>query len=127
MTGCKFTTNLLGRTCFDNSYTDACWKTKRLADDIRNAKIKLKKFNLFKYALAMIPKGQPMHVTIDNSDGHQQALAVLVTTHPTNSMIYLPKLVTHPVEGTNPESSNEYMDVESSRGFESPWSHDISK
>ena len=116
MTGCKLTMNLLSRTSFDNSYSDAYWKTKKLADDIRNAKFKLKKFKLFSYALVTIPKGKPMHVTINNSDGRQQALAVLVTTHHTNSMIYLPKLVTHPAEGTNRESSTEYMGVEPSEG-----------
>ena len=126
MAGCKLTMNLLSRTCFDNSYSDAYWETKKLADDIINYKFKLKKFKLLSYALVTIPKGKPMHVTINNSDGRQQALAVLVTTHHTNSMIYLPKLVTHPAEGRNPESSTEYMDVEPFRGFESPWSHDIS-
>ena len=78
-------------------------------------------------APATIPKGQPTHVTIDNSDGRQQTLTRLAATHHTNSTIYAPKLVTHPAEDVNAESSTENMDVESSREIEtSSSSHDIS-
>ena len=43
-----------------------------------------------------------------------------------NSKIYVPKLVPHPAKDANVESSTENMDVESSRGIESPSSHNIS-
>ena len=72
----------------------------------------------------MIPKGQPTHVTIENSDGRQQTLTGLATTHHTNLMICVPKLVTHPAEDANVESSTETMDVESSREIEPPSPHD---
>ena len=67
-----------------------------------------------------------MHVTIGNSDGLQQTLTGLATTHHTNSTIYVTKLVTHPAEDANAESSTENMNVESSRGIDSTSSHDIS-
>ena len=78
-------------------------------------------------APSTIPKGQPTHVTIDNSDGHQQTLTRLAATHHTNSTIYVPKFVTHPTEDMNAEPSTENMDIESSREIETPSSsHDIS-
>ena len=104
MTGCKETTNLLSRAVFGSSYTNVCRETKKLADDARNDS---------SFALATIPKGQPTHVNINNSDSRQQTLTGLATTHHTNSTIFVPKLVTHPAEDANTESSTE--NVESSR------------
>ena len=104
MTGCKETTNLLSRVVFGSSYTNVCRETKKLADDARNDS---------SFALATIPKGQPTHVNINNSDSRQQTLTGLATTHHTNSTIFVPKLVTHPAEDANTESSTE--NVESSR------------
>ena len=69
---------------------------------------------------------QPTHVNVNNSDSRQKTLTGFTTTHYTNSTIYLPKLVTHSAEDANVESSTENMDVESSRGIESPSLHDIS-
>ena len=67
------------------------------------------------FAPAAIPKRESTYVTIDNSDGRQQTLTGLATTHHTYSTISMPKLVTHPIEDTDAESSTENMDVESSR------------
>ena len=39
-----------------------------------------------------IPKGQPTHVTIDNSSGRQQTLTGLATTHHKNATIYVCKI-----------------------------------
>ena len=120
MIGCKKTTNLLGRADFDSyiqPYYDSCRGTKKLADDARNDP---------SFTPEIIPKEQPTHVTIDNSDGRQQTLTGLATTHHTNSTMYVPKFVTHPAEDANAESSTENMDVKSSRGLESTSSHDIS-
>ena len=75
---------------------------------------------------ATIHKGQPTHVTADNFDGCQQTLTRLVTSHHTNSTMYVPKLITHSTEETNAELSTENMDLEFSRGIEFPSSHDIS-
>ena len=36
-------------------------------------------------------KGQSTHITIDNSEGRQQTLAGLDTTHHTNTSVYNPK------------------------------------
>ena len=36
-------------------------------------------------------KGHPTHITIDSSDGHQQILTGLDTTHHTNATVYNPK------------------------------------
>ena len=54
---------------------------KKLSDDTRNDS---------SFAPATIPKGQPTHVTTDNSDGRQQTLTELATTHHTNSTISRP-------------------------------------
>ena len=54
-----------------------------------------------------IPKKQPTHVTIDNSDGRQQTLTGLATTHHTNSTIYVPKIIND--YGTQ-ESLSEYLE-----------------
>ena len=91
-------------------------ETKKLAGDARNDS---------SLAPATIPKVQPKHVNINNSDNRQQTLAGLATTHHTILTVYLLKLVTHSVENANVESSNENMDLESSRGIESPSLHDI--
>ena len=117
MTGCKEMPNLLSCAGFGSSCTNECQETKKLSDDARNYS---------SFTPAMIPKGQPMHVTTDNSNGHLQTLTGLATTHHTNSAISVPKLVTHPAEDANAESSTENMDVESSRGIESLSSHNIS-
>ena len=70
--------------------------------------------------------GQTMHVIIDTSDGRQETLTRLATTHHMNFKIYVPKLVPHPAKDANAESSTENMHVESSRRIESPSSHNIS-
>ena len=70
---------------------------KTLADDARNDS---------SFAPATIPKGQPAHATIDNSNDRQKTLTRLATTHHTNCTIYLSKLVTHPAEDANAESSS---------------------
>ena len=44
----------------------------------------------------IISKGQPTHVTIDNSDGRQQTLTGLATTHHSNATIYVPKIQSLP-------------------------------
>ena len=62
MTGCKETENPLSRAGFDSSCTNVSLETKKLSDDARNDSI---------FAPSTIPKGQPTHVTIDNSDGPQ--------------------------------------------------------
>ena len=117
MRGCKETTNLLSCASFGNSYTNLCPETKKLLDDARNDS---------SFATAKIPKRQPMHVTIDNSDGRQETLTGIVTTHHTNSTIYLSKLVTNLAEDTNAVFSTENMDIEYSREIETPSSHDVS-
>ena len=117
MTGCKETTNLLSCASFGNSYTNLCPETKKLLDDARNDS---------SFATATIPKRQPMHVTIDNSDGRQETLTGIVTTHHTNSTIYVPKLVNNLAEDANAVFSTENMDIEYSREIETPSSHDIS-
>ena len=117
MTGCKETTNVLSRAGFGSSYANVCQETKKLADDGGYDS---------SFALATIPKGQPTHVTIDNSDGRQQTLTRLEAIHDTKSTIYVPKLVTHPAEDTNAESFTENICVEFSRKIQSPSLHDIS-
>ena len=106
MTGYKETTNILSRAGFVSWYTNVYRETKKLADDARNYS---------SFTPATIPKEQPTHVTIDKSDSRQQTLTRLATIHHTNSTIYVPKLVTHPTENANAESSTENMDIESSR------------
>lgn len=117
MTRCKETTNLLSRAGFGSSYTNARPEIKKLAENARNNS---------SFCPATIPKGQATHVTADNSDGRQQTLTRLVTSHHTNSTMYVPKLITHSTEETNAELSTENMDLEFSRGIEFPSSHDIS-
>ena len=117
MTGCKETMNLLSRAGFGSSYTNACWETKKLADDARNNS---------SFAPATIPKGQPTDITIDNSDGCQQTLTGLATTHHTNLTLSVPKLVIHLAEDANAKSSTENMSMKSSREIETLSSHDIS-
>ena len=117
ITGCKETTTLPSHAGFGSSCTNVCRETKKIADNARNDS---------SFAPATIPQGQPTHVTIDNSDGRQQTLTGLATIHYTNSTICVPKLVTHPIETANVESSNEYTDIESSRKIESPSSHGMS-
>ena len=117
MTGCKETTNLLSRAGIGSSYTNVYREMKKLANDARNNS---------SLAPTTIPRGQPMHITIDKSDGRQQTSTGLATTHHVNSTIYVPKLVTHSAEDANAESSPENMDVESSKGIESPSADDIS-
>ena len=117
MTGCKETRNLLSRAGFGSSYTNVCQETKKHADDGGNDS---------NFALATIPKGQPTHIFIDNSDGRQQTLTRLEAIHDMKSTIYVPKLVTHPAEDTNAESFTENICVEFSRKIQSPSLHDIS-
>ena len=117
MTGCKETTNLLSCAGIGSSYTTVSREMKKLADDARNNS---------SLAPATIPRGQPTHITIDKSDVRQQTSIGLARTHHANSTIYVPKLVTHPAEDANTESSAENIDLESSKGIESSSSHDIS-
>ena len=117
MKRCKETTSLLSPAGLGNAYTNACQKTKKFADDARNHS---------SFAPAAIPKGQPTCVTIDTSYGRQQTFTGLATAQHTNSMICVPKLVTHPIEDANVESSTKNVVVESSREIESPSSHDSS-
>ena len=117
MAGCKESANLLSRAIFGRSYSNVCREMKKFADNARNDS---------SFSPARIPKGQPTHVTIDNSDGCWQTLTGLAITHHTNSTIYVPKLFNHPEEDANAESSTENMDIESSRMIETRSSHDIS-
>ena len=108
MTECKETMNLLSHAGFGSSYSNVHPEMKKLADDARNDS---------SLATTTIPKLQPTHVTINNSDSRQQTLTVLATSHHTNLAIYMPKLVTNPAENASAESFTENMDIESSRGI----------
>lgn len=81
--GSKEAVNLLHRSGSGISYTDVMRETKILAQDTRHDS---------KISPATIPKGKPTHVTIDNSDGRQQTLTGLATTHHTNSTVYAPSI-----------------------------------
>ena len=81
ITGSKEAIKLLYRTGVRISYTDVMRQNKRFCEDTRKDS---------KIAPSTIPKKQPTHVTIDKSDGHQQTLTGLATTHHTNSTIYVP-------------------------------------
>ena len=78
ITRCKETTNVLSRAGFGSSYTNVC---REIANDARNYS---------SHGPATIPKGQPTHVTIDNSDCRQQTLTQLAAAHHTTSTIYVP-------------------------------------
>ena len=56
---------------------------------LRVFKVALTPFNLDN--ILNISKGQPTHITIDNSDERQQTLTGLDTTHHTNATVYNPK------------------------------------
>ena len=56
---------------------------------LRVFKVALTPFNLDN--VLNISKGQPTHITIDNSNERQQTLTGLDTTHHTNATVYVPK------------------------------------
>ena len=85
-TGSKESINLLARSGAGITYTDVMSQSKTFAEGAKNDS---------NVAPNSIPKGQPTHVTIDNSDGRQQTITGLSTTHHTNSTIYVPRLVTN--------------------------------
>ena len=78
ITGSEESVKLLHRTGTGMSYTDVFKQTKRFSFDTQNSSNLVPK---------NIPKGQPTHVTIDNSDGSQQTLTGLSTTHHKNATI----------------------------------------
>ena len=86
------------RTGVGLSYTDVMRQNKRFCEDTRKDS---------KIAPSTIPKKQPTHVTIDNSDGRQQTLTGLATTRHTYSTIYVPKIIND--YGTQ-ESLSEYLE-----------------
>ena len=103
LTGCKETINLLNHAGFGISYTNVCRERKKLSQDARSDN---------SIAPTSIPKGQATHVTLDNSDGKQQTLTGVATTHHTNSTIYVPKLTTYQNELPNVESSMDIAEEE---------------
>ena len=74
VTSSKVSVKLLHRTGPGISYTDAFEQIKRFSFDTQNSSNLVPK---------NIPKGQPNHVTIENSDGRQQPLTSRATTHHT--------------------------------------------
>ena len=76
------TIKLLHRSGAIMSYDDVTKQIKSFSTEIQN------NVNL---APKNISKGQPTHVTIDKSDGRQQTLTGLDTTHRTNATAYNPK------------------------------------
>ena len=78
---------LLHRRGVGISYTDVLKQIKRFCFDTQNSCNLVPK---------NISKGQPTHVTIDNSDGRQQTLTGLATTHHSNATIYVPKIQSLP-------------------------------
>ena len=86
LTVSKESINLLARSGAGITYTDVMRQSKTFAEDTKNDS---------NVAPNSIPKGQPTRVTIDNSDGRQQIITGLSTTHHTNSTIYAPRLVTN--------------------------------
>ena len=82
LTGGKETIKLLHRSGPGVSYDGETKQIKSFPAEIQN------NVNL---AQKNISKGQPTHITIDNSDGRQQKLLGLDTAHYTNATIYNPK------------------------------------
>ena len=77
--GGKQTIRLLHRSGAGISYDDVAKQIKLFPAEIQN------NVNL---AQKNISKGQPTHITIDNSDGSHQTLLGLDTTHYANATIY---------------------------------------
>ena len=102
-------TNLPSRAGFGSSYINACQEIKKPTNN--------KKYFLF----------QQQYLK-DNQRTSPSITPTIVSKFviQINSTIYVPKLGTHPTEDANAESSAEIMDVESSKGIESPSSHDNS-
>ena len=73
---------LLHRSGAGISYDDVTKQIKSFSTEIQN------NVNL---APKNISKGQPTHITIDDSDERQQTLTGLDTTHHTNATVYNPK------------------------------------
>ena len=82
LTGSKETIKLLHRSGAGISYDDVTKQIKSFSTEIQN------NVNL---APKNISKGQPTHITTDNSDERQQTLTGLDTTHHTNATVYNPK------------------------------------
>ena len=82
MTRSKETIKLLHRSGAGISYDDVTKQIKSFSTEIQN------NVNL---APKNISKGQPTHITIDDSDERQQTLTGLDTTHHTNATVYNPK------------------------------------
>ena len=82
LTASKETIKLLHRSGADISYDDVTKQIKSFSTETQN------NVNL---APKNISKGQPIHITIDKSDGRQQTLTGLDTTHRTNATAYNPK------------------------------------
>ena len=91
VTGSKVSVKLLHRTGTGTSYTDVFEQIKCFSFVTQNSSNLVPK---------NIPKGQPAHVTIDNSDGRQQTVTGLTTTHHTNATIYVPEIQSLP-DATN--------------------------
>ena len=83
----KESVKLLHRTVAGISYTVVLKQIKRFSFDTQNSSSLVPK---------NIPKGQPTHVTIDNTDRRQQNLTGLAITHHTNVSIYVPKIQSLP-------------------------------
>ena len=80
--GSKEAIKLLHRSGAGISCNDVTKQLKSVSAEVQN------NVNL---APKYISKGQPTHITIDNSDGRQQTLTSLAKAHHTNATVYNPK------------------------------------
>ena len=100
ITGSKESVQLLYRTEVDISYTDVFKQMKSFSFDTQNSSNLVPK---------NIPKGQPTHVAIENSDGRYRTLPGLAATYHTNATIYVHKIQSLP--GTTNCLENETINA----------------
>ena len=100
ITGSKESVKLLYRTEADISYTDVFKQMKSFYFGTENSSSLVPK---------NIPKDQPTHVTIENSDGRYRTLPGFAATDDTNATIYVPKIQSLP--GTTNCLENETINA----------------